>query len=757
MFKHVWRKRIRGVFPGFLLSYAIVLVLPMIILGSVIYGHILKQLETEIRNSNRMMLRQAAEVMDVRLQELGLLAGQISLNTRVRDFLFHPGEGPQEVLRTMDLLKEMGIYQAPNRFLSELAVYSFQADALVTRQARFTPAFFYEKVAHPEGLDFPAWSVLMRREHYGTIQAFDLLGEDGMRRRHLVYLQTIPVSWGAAAGVMAAYISGEQVCQLFEPLVAGRQGVAFIADGNGSILVATGKAPAGDWRFPVERGFEERSLNGKQTVVYYERSAVNGWHYVSLVPASIINAKVSGIRLLMLGVLALCLLVGIAIAMLLSWRNYRPVRAVLEILRPLRPKVIGPQHDEWETILESAREMARENNSLQSFITQNENSLRSSLLRRLLHGRVPVHEVDDVLRILQLPARAFFAVMAVDVDIPAGGGETAMGVMALAAADGIEHLVTAVVAEIDDGRLGVLALADGSSDAEEGARKLAKVMQEGLDRDYGIPVSIGFSTCHNAEDIPHAFHQALQAADYRIINGRCAITPFTRITQAANSYYYPLDLEKQLINRIKAGDYPAVSAIVDAIHDENFVQRRLPLHLVRCVFFDLIGTSLKILHELNLEEEEVLGGLVTELCLGQSGTAAEMRDHLKEIYGRICRWVAGQQESHNDRLRRDILAVLERDFMDPEMGLAVLAERLKVSSSYLCRFFKDQTGYNFTDYLNRLRIEDGKRLLKEGGYTVGEIAQAIGYLSANTFIKIFKKYEGVTPGQFREGCERKAV
>jgi len=64
------------------------------------------------------------------------------------------------------------------------------------------------------------------------------------------------------------------------------------------------------------------------------------------------------------------------------------------------------------------------------------------------------------------------------------------------------------------------------------------------------------------------------------------------------------------------------------------------------------------------------------------------------------------------------------------------------------RTFKKYFGYSLTDYIHRQRLNHCKRLLAENK-SVREVAEAVGYLDSKTLIRIFKKYEGITPGQFR--------
>lgn len=756
MLRHITWMRDRRVFLKFLVSYLAVLVLPIAVVGSVIYGRILAELEEEVRRSNQILLHQVSQVMDLRVRELSHLVGQISLNPRVRDFLFRPGSGPEEVIRIIDLQKDMSIFQAPNRFLADLYVYSFKAEVIVSRAACYKPSFFYHEVRHPDGVTCDDWLTEMRAEHAnGSLAAATYLVFDTgvlVSSKFITYMQSLPANEGQASGTLVAYLANEQIEQLFEPLVSGGRGVAFIADKEGNILISTGKTPPKFWRINAGKNPERFTIDGEPAMASVEKSNITDWYYVALVPARIFNAKVSAIRALMLVILTLCLLVGVGIAAGLSWRNYRPVRTMLEVLAPLRVGGRGSPKDEITLIVESTKEAVRENENLRAYLRQNEALVQGNLLRRVLGDRIPPHEIRGVLRTLGTAPDACYAVLVADIEMPAAQATAAAkGIMTLAAAEGIQRLMPCLVAEIEDERLGILIPLPAEGSGKETALDMAGRIQEGLTNDYHIPVSIGLSIAPSAEDISQTFREAVQAADYRIVRGHYVITAYDRMARVDNCYYYPLDRERQLINHVKAADFAAVSAMVDEVYAENFVRRHLPLSLVRCVFFDLIGTALKVLNELSAAEQEVLGAETeADHWLNQPSTAAEMRDRLKQVYSRICRWIGDhRQEGENTKLREEILAQLDQSYVDPNLSLVLLAERTGVSLSYLSRFIKDQTGHNFTDYLNRLRVERARELLGDERRTIGEVASAVGYLSANTFIRIFKKYEGVTPGQYR--------
>lgn len=76
----------------------------------------------------------------------------------------------------------------------------------------------------------------------------------------------------------------------------------------------------------------------------------------------------------------------------------------------------------------------------------------------------------------------------------------------------------------------------------------------------------------------------------------------------------------------------------------------------------------------------------------------------------------------------------------------------RLNRSYLSSAFKARTGISFVDYVNKVRIDHAKELLKNTDKKTYQIAQAVGYENAKYFFRVFKKVEGVTPEQFRSSC-----
>jgi AraC-like DNA-binding protein len=98
-----------------------------------------------------------------------------------------------------------------------------------------------------------------------------------------------------------------------------------------------------------------------------------------------------------------------------------------------------------------------------------------------------------------------------------------------------------------------------------------------------------------------------------------------------------------------------------------------------------------------------------------------------------------------------IFAVNEKFFLDPDISLPSLAERIGVHSYQLSQIINEK-GMNFYEYINRLRIDYAKKLISENRdfLNIARIAFDSGFNSISAFNSAFKKFSGITPSEFAE-------
>jgi two-component system, response regulator YesN len=83
------------------------------------------------------------------------------------------------------------------------------------------------------------------------------------------------------------------------------------------------------------------------------------------------------------------------------------------------------------------------------------------------------------------------------------------------------------------------------------------------------------------------------------------------------------------------------------------------------------------------------------------------------------------------------------------LTLDQLSSMCVLSPTYISKIFKTHLDTNFIDYVSSVRIKVAKRLIKNSELSLKEISNEIGYVDPNYFTRVFKKYEGMTPSEYR--------
>lgn len=93
---------------------------------------------------------------------------------------------------------------------------------------------------------------------------------------------------------------------------------------------------------------------------------------------------------------------------------------------------------------------------------------------------------------------------------------------------------------------------------------------------------------------------------------------------------------------------------------------------------------------------------------------------------------------------------IKTNYSDSSLSLSEISERLGTNSTYLSKLFKENLGVNFNDFINSYRIDAAKFLLNNTDKKIEQISNETGFNSQQNFIRVFKKIEGVAPGQYRK-------
>ncbi|MDO5136772.1 MAG: helix-turn-helix transcriptional regulator, partial [Eubacteriales bacterium] len=93
---------------------------------------------------------------------------------------------------------------------------------------------------------------------------------------------------------------------------------------------------------------------------------------------------------------------------------------------------------------------------------------------------------------------------------------------------------------------------------------------------------------------------------------------------------------------------------------------------------------------------------------------------------------------------------ISKNYMNESLSVKDISGHVFLSPSYVCTFFKNETGKTLNQYLTEYRMEKARQLLSDPRYKISEISSRVGYSDGNYFGKSFKKHTGLSPSEYRE-------
>jgi YesN/AraC family two-component response regulator len=102
----------------------------------------------------------------------------------------------------------------------------------------------------------------------------------------------------------------------------------------------------------------------------------------------------------------------------------------------------------------------------------------------------------------------------------------------------------------------------------------------------------------------------------------------------------------------------------------------------------------------------------------------------------------------NRELVDKVIKYINIHYME-DIGLNIIADYVYLSSSYLGRIFKEISGYSFTDYLVKVRMETAADMLINKNININDISSRVGYCSAQSFSRLFRNYFSCSPSEYR--------
>ncbi len=297
---------------------------------------------------------------------------------------------------------------------------------------------------------------------------------------------------------------------------------------------------------------------------------------------------------------------------------------------------------------------------------------------------------------------------------------------------------------------------DNNASAPELINKKCAYLQEIISNCFSCIITIAISS-EGIEftELPQKFNECREALEHKFYIGSNSIIFHSDV----NTFFKYDDhsmlekLQKALIEGVKSGNE---SSVKERLKDINSYFKKIDpkkANFIKNFCWNTISSINNI--RISLLDKE--GGRKQEHSeLNGLFGLIEGCDNVQDLYtllDKSARSVAQKVNSYNNKsiklVMRKAVDFLRAHYHE-QITLNEVAEHTFVSTYYISRMFKRETGKNFVDYLNDIRINKAKELLKDVRLKTYEVAEKVGIPDAHYFSRLFKKHEGLTPTEFRE-------
>lgn len=550
--------------------------------------------------------------------------------------------------------------------------------------------------------------------------------------------------------LLVDFVPAQQLgCFIFQ-LDARRLGISpsqdqppiLVVDSDGRLLLAGNQAAEENLQFNLEQTeLFYRDLSDRHTSQQHYYEVVNdklGWHLLMEINNGPDLYDHSVFWAMVLPFLVVLMLLGAAGAYFITRKIYTPINRLLSLAMDRTGSIVPP--GETFDYLESAYQQTLQTNEpLRSRLSLLGRDVCQYLCRKAIDGRLS--DVPDSDRILNyIPDGRFHAAL---LRLSKNRVELQQPMKFKLQSSVLEHLAAQIpeclcCLDIEPDTVMLVLLLPGEEEQPGLALQLLEAFLAQAAEQTGSQLLYGLgSGCNSLSDLKDSYEQAMHDLRY---HSYLQNDPDPATAWSLQNKLLEEQLNRAINQAIQSKEELGSQAFLiaqmaeqDAQDDEDRLQRYCfaqSLLLEKLMLWDAPIQSLQPL------DPNAPGANNREEFLAFCAQALE-----------IGRTIAGKKKF---RYVEEGKKFIRENYMNCSLSANDISDHVGISSSYFSSLFNELLHESMTSYLNRIRVEQAKRLLTVTIIPIKEIGFRCGFNSANVFGRVFKKYTGQSPTQFRD-------
>lgn len=506
---------------------------------------------------------------------------------------------------------------------------------------------------------------------------------------------------------------------------------------------------------PSIKGTGTRDISSTNSLVsiMHAVSDNTSYRFVFVTDADTFYRETAVFRKFSIAIALLFILFAIAIAVSMAKRNYKPIKNLLtKILdddNTSNQKITTNQANEIDMIQGHWDNMIEQNQQMSLLIELQLPLVQNSCLVSLLFGNQKNH--DDILFSLQCAninlSRPFkFLIILIFQKNSYTSHLCAELLNAFSQLIYPTYRIYGIELTLEKRVAFIVNTSETESDGQDIRKIIAQNMLNKVSSVFKICVKAAIGSIRTAlSDISISFVEAsVVANDYLSRSSQDILVYDDVVKTEFGVYTFPVIEQAVFIQAIKQTDKNAAMNAIDKMIGKVSTTATSFL-IMQCMCFDIINMILKVANQIQIEIKPIELSQISKIT-----SIDEFQTNVKRLTNSICDQYQILKDNNHNRLRSDLIQFVTDNFRNSDFSLDLLSEKFEFSPSYLSRFFKQETGYSFIQYVTMLRMDYFKDALISADKPIKELVLDIGYLDIASFQRKFKSLVGMTPGQYRK-------
>lgn len=260
--------------------------------------------------------------------------------------------------------------------------------------------------------------------------------------------------------------------------------------------------------------------------------------------------------------------------------------------------------------------------------------------------------------------------------------------------------------------------------------------------------SLGISDVHdNLSELHTAYLETIAALNSRLIGKDFGCYYFSVQQEPVKEVQW-LRID-ELLFRMETGDLEAVKKLMNELFDFFVSAPNCSLYDVKLFCYQISNRARFVMTNYFEQVSTQASSSSVQNIMNSLFSFEEVRNYYVQFFLNITDIL---QEENVYKIHDPVEKVkiyIERNY-GKELSVEFVSSLFYLNRSYLSHLFKSRTKMNYVDYVNKVRIEKAKELIKSNQKKMYQIAKMVGYDNVKYFYRVFKKYEGITPKEYQD-------